>query len=82
MLMNSLTKDLRYALRGLWRQPGFTAVVVVTLALGIGATTAIFSAVKPILFEPLPYPHASSIMTIWYVGADGSRVEQAFGTYR
>ena len=55
---------------------------IVTLALGIGATTAIFSAVNPILFEPLPYPDARSLIAIWYAGDDGARVDQAFGTYR
>ena len=51
--------DLRFALRHLRANPGFTAVTVFTLALGIGAATAIFSAVNPILFESLPYPEAS-----------------------
>jgi putative ABC transport system permease protein len=82
MNMRTFIQDLRYGARMLLKHPGFTLIAVFTLALGIGATTAIFSAVNPVLFEPLPYPRASSIMTIWYVGADGSRVEQAFGTYR
>ena len=80
MNMRTFIQDLRYGARMLLKHPGFTLIAVFTLALGIGATTAIFSAVNPVLFEPLPYPRASSIMTIWYVGADGSRVEQAFGT--
>ena len=57
-------------------------VAVLTLALGIGASTAIFSAVNPILFEPLPYPHAGRVMMIWDFGPDGSRLDVTFGTYR
>ena len=79
--MQSLLRDIRDGIRSLARHPGFTAVAVITLALGIGATTAIFSAVSPVLLKPLPYPSANRIITIWYRGADGSRVEQAFGTY-
>jgi putative ABC transport system permease protein len=80
-LVETILADLRYAARRLRATPGFTAVTVLTLALGIGATTAIFSAVKPVLFEPLPYPHAGRIMAIWDVGPDGSRVDGTFGTY-
>jgi putative ABC transport system permease protein len=74
--------DLRYATRQLRAVPGFTAVTVLTLALGMGATTAIFSAVKPILFESLPYPQAHRIMAIWDFDNDGSRLYVTFGTYR
>ncbi|HEY7055913.1 MAG TPA: ABC transporter permease [Vicinamibacterales bacterium] len=74
--------DVRYALRRLRASPAFTIVSAITLGLGVGATTAIFSAVNPILFEPLPYPDAGRLVTIWYRGADGSRADQAFGTYR
>ncbi len=74
--------DVRYGLRWLRSNPGFTAVSAITLALGIGATTAIFSAVDPILFEPLPYPHAERIVGIRYTFADGGPGEQAFGTFR
>jgi len=80
--MDSLIKDIRFAIRNLLKRPSFTLVTVLTLALGIGATTAIFSAVNPVLLEPLPYPSANRIMTIWYAGANGARVEQTFGTYR
>jgi putative ABC transport system permease protein len=74
--------DLRYATRRLRRSPGFTAVAALTLAVGIGGTTAIFSAVNPILFEPLPYPHANRIVLMSDVGTDGSSIDVTFGTYR
>jgi putative ABC transport system permease protein len=80
--LEDLWQDFRYALHTLRHRPGFTAVAVITLALGIGASTAIFSAVNPILFEPLPYPQASRITMIWDRGPDGSRAYTTFGTYR
>jgi putative ABC transport system permease protein len=80
--MKGLFHDIRYALRQLRKNPGFTCTAIVILGLGIGASTAIFSAVNPILFEPLPYPQASRIMMIWYAGENGSRYPQAFHTYR
>jgi putative ABC transport system permease protein len=80
--MTGFFQDFRYALRQLRKSPGFAGTVIVILALGIGGTTAIFSTINPILFEPLPYPNASRIMMIWYAGDDGSRVPQAFHTYR
>jgi putative ABC transport system permease protein len=80
-LVDSILVDLRYALRRLRAAPGFTAITVLTLALGIGASTAIFSAVKPILFEPLPYPDAGRVTAIWDVGPDAAPLEATFGTY-
>jgi putative ABC transport system permease protein len=73
--------DLRYGWRQLRDRPGFTVVAVLTLALGIGATTAIFSVVNPILLEPLPYPQSKRIAMVWgrYQGA---RAEVSYGTYR
>jgi putative ABC transport system permease protein len=81
-LADTVLADLRFAARRIRADPGFTAVTVLTLALGIGATTAIFSAVNPILFEPLPYPQASRVTMIWDIGRDGLRLDVTFGTYR
>jgi putative ABC transport system permease protein len=78
-LVGALAADVRYAARRLRAEPGFTTVAVLTLALGIGATTAIFSAVNPILFEPLPYPDAGRIAMI--LENDG-RGGGTFGMYR
>ncbi|MEW6732501.1 MAG: ABC transporter permease [Acidobacteriota bacterium] len=80
--LETLWQDLRYAARRLRRNPGFTAVSILTLALGIGASTAIFSAVNPILFEPLPYPQAGQVTMIWDHGLDSSRQDITFGSFR
>ena len=79
--VRTMASDLRYAVRQLRSNVGFAVVSVCTLALGIGASTAIFSALNPILFEPLPYPHAGRILMIWNT-FQGTRSEIAFGTYR
>ncbi|HKF50262.1 MAG TPA: ABC transporter permease [Terracidiphilus sp.] len=73
--------DLRFAWRQLRRNPGFATVSIVTLGLGIGASTAIFSAVNPILFKPLPYPNSGRILMVWSTWR-GARSEVAFGTWR
>ena len=75
---DSVGRDLRYALRGLPRRPAFTFAAVLTLALGIGATTAIFSVVYSVLIKPLPYPNADELVRIRHsspgASSDGARL--------
>jgi predicted permease len=72
-LADSLARDLRLAMRGLARRPAFTFAAVLTLALGIGATTAIFSVVYSVLIKPLPYPNADELVRIrHFIRPDGT----------
>jgi putative ABC transport system permease protein len=80
--MDTAIADLRYGLRRLRATPGFTAITILTLAIGIGWMTAIFSAVNPILFEPLPYPQAGRIMSVLELQSVGSPIDGTFAMYR
>ena len=79
--LDSIWADVRFALRQLGRSPGFAWTSILILALGIGACTAIFSAVKPILIDPLPYPRAKKIMMIWETRGAGGPMDVTFGTF-
>jgi putative ABC transport system permease protein len=76
-----MVQDLRYALRGLLKSPGFTAVSVLTLAIGIGANTALFSVIYALLLRPLPYPDADRIVVLWSKQPDGSRTNVSPADY-
>ena len=81
--IESLLVDLRRAIRRLRRSPAFAAVTAATLALGIGASTAMFSVVRPVLLQSLPYPDADRLVTIADAGnTGGAPIDVTFGTFR
>ncbi len=75
--LESMLNDVRYALRSFLKTPGLTAVILVTLALGIGTNTAIFSVVYGVLLRPLPYPRPDDLVQIWNTTPDEPRAALA-----
>jgi putative ABC transport system permease protein len=79
--METLIKDIRYAIRTLLKRPGFTAAAVLTLALGIGACTAIFSVVHAVVLQPLPYPHPEQLVVVWETDKNGDTSNVGYPTF-
>src|SRR5213080_1385646 len=80
--METLVKDIRYGVRSLLARPGFTVLAVFTLALGIGACTAIFSVVDGVLLRPLPYPHPEEIVQLREINSAGRQISFAEPNFR
>jgi predicted permease len=80
-LLDELRADLRYAFRTLWRAPAFTLVAIVSLALGIGANTAIFSVVNGVLLNPLPYQEPDQLVALYTGMSDGSRATTSYPNF-
>ena len=80
-MLSSFLYDLRKAIKTLRRAPGFTAATVLITAAGIGATTAIFSVVHPILLRPLPYAAPQNLVMVWEREADGARSRVGYATF-
>jgi putative ABC transport system permease protein len=80
--MNTLLRDLSFALRNLLKRPGFTAIVILVLGLGIGSTTAIFSIVDALLLRALPYPTADRLVLLREVNAAGNPLRMSAGNYQ
>ena len=80
--LESLWRDVRYAVRTLRRSPAFSAVAVLTLALGIGANTAIFSVINAVMLRPLPVEAPDELISLAVVSADGTDSLFSYAAYR
>src|ERR1041385_7942850 len=81
-IMDSLIKDIRYAIRNLIKRPGFVAIAVITLALGIGANTAIFSLVNTVMLRSLPVERPNEIVSVVVRGKDDSMSAFSYPNYK
>ena len=80
--VDDLTRDLRHGVRTLRRTPTFTTVVLLTLAIGIGANTAVFTVVNSVLLKPLPYPHPDRLVALWHTAPGASGMSNLTGDLR
>src|ERR1041384_354744 len=81
-LLSDLWQDMRYAVRMLRKKPGFAAIVVITLALGIGANTAIFSFVHAVILNPLPFPDSDRLVVISQTDNAGTEISVSLLNFR
>jgi putative ABC transport system permease protein len=80
-MLDSLIQDIRYGFRILFKHPGFTAAAVLTLAVGIGANTAIFSVVQAVILRPLPFPHPEQLVMVWETDKSGAQSNMGYPTF-
>ena len=80
--LDDLQRDVRHGLRTLRRTPTFTAIALLTLAIGVGANTAVFSVVNGVLLKPLPYPHPEDLVGVWHSAAGAPGLTSVSGDLR
>src|SRR5690348_13146800 len=80
--LETIAQDIRYGLRGIRKAPGFALVVILTLALGIGANTAIFSVVYSVLLRPLPYPHGERLVRLGEATAQAQGIAVTWANFQ